>query len=470
MSESMDASFSDGGVNGGAAGGSTRLRDAADLIEVMGVAFSDEQIEAITADPAPGVIIAGAGTGKTTVMAARVVWLVGRGVVTPERVLGLTFTRKATGELAARTQAALAKLAPDDERHCAVQTYDGFASRLMGEFGAWIGSDASERVLSSVEPYILADKVLRDPGSLPGHLADKGWSTLTRAIVNLESRVQSHLIADETIVADAGRFIERLDQAPLWRGNPYRSLVDARQVVEERLDLLGLCQRYRQAKRRESVVEFADQMAGAVGLATRLPGVGRALRERYGLVVVDEFQDTSVAQVTLLSLLFGAQGGIAEYPITAVGDPLQAIYTWRGAAADNIYSFHRWFPSASQRTYTLSINRRSGAHILDAANAVATQVRADPQLGAGLAVELRPADQAPESTVVVREFLTVDEEVEWLADDLVEAHRRGEHERWDQVAILVRRNRDVGPVLQACRARLVPIAVQEVGGLLSVEA
>ena len=85
----------------------TRLDSAADLIEALGISFSDQQLEAITAPLEPGVIIAGAGSGKTTVMAARVVWLVGTGAVRPEEVLGLTFTRKAAAELSQRVRNAL---------------------------------------------------------------------------------------------------------------------------------------------------------------------------------------------------------------------------------------------------------------------------------------------------------------------------------------------------------------------------
>ena len=86
-----------------------RLRDTDDLVDALGIAFSDQQLDAITAPLEPGVIIAGAGSGKTTVMAARVVWLVGTGAVRPEEVLGLTFTRKAAAELSARVRAALLK-------------------------------------------------------------------------------------------------------------------------------------------------------------------------------------------------------------------------------------------------------------------------------------------------------------------------------------------------------------------------
>ena len=444
------------------------LNRAEDLIAAMGIPFSDEQIEAITAPMAPGVIIAGAGTGKTTVMAARVVWLVGRGEVAPERVLGLTFTRKAAGELSTRVRAALHLVDEEQERYPEISTYDSFASRLVNEFGAWEGISRDVRLISEAERYLLADLVLTSQPDPPVFLLDKALSTIEKDMLSLEERIQSHLVPDGSIIDDAARFIEALDQAPLYRGSPYRSVVEAKQTAFERLDLVQLCRKYRGLKASESLVEFSDQMALAVDLAGHLPHVGHTMRRRYGLVVVDEYQDTSAAQARLLSRLFGAEGGIEEYPITAVGDPLQAIYTWRGAAVDNIYSFHRQFPSQTARTYTLSINRRSGPEILVGANAVAEKVRTDPLLGGQMAVELVPGSDALPGDVEVREFLTWDEETEWIADSLLSSHQLGM--AWENAVVLVRRNREVGAIVEACQSRGIPVAIQDLGGLLSIEA
>ena len=115
------------------------LHSPDELVELLGIPFSSEQLTAITAPLAPGVIIAGAGTGKTTVMAARVVWLVATGQLRPDQVLGLTFTRKAALELSQRVDEALVKadlVDPDhvaDEGRQLITTYDPFASRLISE-------------------------------------------------------------------------------------------------------------------------------------------------------------------------------------------------------------------------------------------------------------------------------------------------------------------------------------------------
>ncbi len=122
----------------------------------------------------------------------------------------------------------------------------------------------------------------------------------------------------------------------------------------------------------DAVVSFADLMRYAVAAST-VPHVRESLRERYRVVLVDEYQDTSVAQRLMLQNLFG-QG----HPLTAVGDPLQAIYGWRGASVANIDGFVEHFAMASSgpaAVTTLSTNRRSGSLILDVANAVAAPVR-----------------------------------------------------------------------------------------------
>lgn len=448
----------------------TRTMDSVDdVVAVMGIDFSPEQIAAITAPMSPGVIVAGAGTGKTTVMAARVVWLVGRGEVAPERVLGLTFTRKAAGELSGRLRAALRQLDSEQESYPQVLTYDAFAARVVSEFGAWVGIGGVPRVLGAAESFLLADEAIRSAADPPVHLADKGLSSLTEDVVALESQIQAHLVPDDAIVDDAQAFLAALDQAPRYRGSVYKAVASAAQTVEQRLDLLELCRRYRELKKRHSVVDFADQMAIAVDLAQRLPMLGERARVRYGLVVVDEFQDTSPAQARLLSCLFGTAGGIRGYPVTAVGDPLQAIYTWRGAAVDGIYAFDRLFGPAGA-AYPLTINRRSGPQIIALANAISTEARADPLLGGRMTVELAARTDAPPADVVVQEFPTWVDEAEWIADEIAAAHRWDETGGWDRTAILLRRNRDIGPIVQACRDRGVPVAVQGLSGLLSIEA
>ena len=146
---------------------SSRLRSTGDLIDALGIEFSDQQLAAITAPLEPGVIIAGAGSGKTTVMAARVVWLVGSGAVRPEEVLGLTFTRKAAAELSARVRSALlragvvADRGVDESGEQLVMTYDAFASRLVSEHGLRLGFESDPTLISGATRFRLASQVVK---------------------------------------------------------------------------------------------------------------------------------------------------------------------------------------------------------------------------------------------------------------------------------------------------------------------
>ncbi|WP_055691706.1 UvrD-helicase domain-containing protein, partial [Streptomyces prasinus] len=154
-----------------------RISDPEQLKELLGIPFTPEQTACIIAPPAPQVIVAGAGSGKTTVMAARVVWLVGTGQVAPEQVLGLTFTNKAAGELAERVRKALIKagvtdpdtIDPDNPPgEPVISTYHAFAGRLLTDHGLRIGLEPTSRLLADATRYQLAARVLREaPGPYP---------------------------------------------------------------------------------------------------------------------------------------------------------------------------------------------------------------------------------------------------------------------------------------------------------------
>lgn len=464
------------------------LARPSDLIDVMGIPFSEQQLAAITAPLEPAVIIAGAGSGKTTVMAARVVWLVGTGQVRPDQVLGLTFTRKAAAELGHRVRSSLVRagvIAPgvDEQGEEVVMTYDSFAGRLVSEHGARIGVENSAMLITGAARYRLASRTVgRAPGPFT-HLSRLRPDSLTERVLGLEAMMSSHLVDGAQIVEHARRFRERLDQAPLWRGSPYKAIEQAAATSAEREELLGLVDDFRALKASLGVTEFADQMATAAALAARVPYVGSVLRERFRVVLLDEYQDTSSAQAQLLRALFSGPdeaGSGLGHPVTAVGDPFQAIYGWRGAAASNILAFHQEFPRRDgdavrpAAAYQLTVNRRSGQRILQVANTIASSLRTDPVLlkhdptGAQTPGELvAPADR-PGGVVRAASFETWPEEVAWVADDIVRQHREHPSLDWRDVAVLLRRNLDSADLHQALVARDVPVEIVGLGGLLGL--
>ena len=467
--------------------GTPRLRTPGDLVDALGLPFSEQQLAAITAPLEPGVIIAGAGSGKTTVMAARVVWLVGTGRVRPEEVLGLTFTRKAAAELSTRVRTALVAAGVVDDRAVdesgeqLVMTYDAFAARLVSEHGLRLGYEADPTMVSGATRYRLAARVVAAAAGPFEFLSRLRPASVTERVLKLDADLTSHLVSVDALDAHARDLLIGWDSAPLNnRGNVYVDVKKARIAVQERLELASLVRDYQALKTRLAVVEFADQMAIAARLATEVPQVGTDLRSAFRVVLLDEYQDTSAAQAGMLRGLFSGfapEDGLG-HAVTAVGDPFQAIYGWRGAAASNITTFADTFRRSDGHPaarYALTVNRRSGPTILDVANVLSRPLRAaqgTPEMTAadsesGLGLLVAPPETAP-GQVASATFTSWPEEVTWVADQIVEARRSGQVEHWADVAVLTRRNADIGPLYAELTGREVPVEIVGLGGLLGL--
>ncbi len=451
-----------------------------DISAALGLDFSAEQLAAITAPLEPGVIIAGAGSGKTTVMAARVVWLVGTGAVRPEQVLGLTFTRKAAAELSERIRAALVRsgvsdrFGPDDAGEQLVLTYDAFATRLVNDHGVRIGVDGDTRTITGAARWRLAARVVAAATGPFDHITRLRPDTVTDRLLELDASLTAHLVEPEALHAHTDEFLRDVESAPTYRGRPYASLRAAAGAALERGEIAELAEEYQRTKRSLGVAEFADQMALAAALARSVPEVSAALRRQFAVVLLDEYQDTSSAQAELLRALFSGadEASGLGHPVTAVGDPCQAIYGWRGAAASNITTFADTFPAVTgqpARAYALTVNRRSGQRILDAANDLAAPLRQDPSLAwEDIAVDLVAPPGTPPGDIVTAQFDTWPAEIAWLVGRVVAAHDASVVRRWSDMAVLTRRNEHIGALFAALRDSGVPVEIVGLGGLLDV--
>jgi DNA helicase-2/ATP-dependent DNA helicase PcrA len=465
-----------------------RLGNAAELMDALDIAFSTEQVNAITAPLEPGVVIAGAGSGKTTVMAARVVWLVGTGAVRPEEVLGLTFTRKAAAELSQRVRSTLlrsgliADRGIDESGEQLIMTYDAFAARLVAEHGLRLGFEADPTMISGATRYRLASRVVKAAAGPFEFISRLRPATVTERVLRLDADLQQHLVDVDDLDGHARDLLLGLASAPLNnRGNVYADVKKATIACQERLELASLVRDYQDLKRRLGLVEFADQMAIAARLATEMPQVSTAMRGAFRVVLLDEYQDTSAAQAIMLRWLFSGRTASdgRGHPVTAVGDPFQAIYGWRGAAASNILTFADDFPVTDGRPahrFPLTVNRRSGRTILDVANVLSRPLRTEtrsviaddaaPVSGiAGLGL-LRAPEGTPSGQVRAATFETWPEEISWIADQIAGLRAGGEVLHWANVAVLTRRNADIAPLYAELTARNVPVEIVGLGGLL----
>ena len=353
----------------------------------MGVSWhaSEQQWAAITAPLAPAVVIAGAGSGKTTLMAARVVYLVLTGQVRPDQVLGLTFTTKAATELRARIRTALTDAGAlddsdpeaDDVLEPTVSTYNAYAAGLLTDHGLRIGHEPDTRIITDAARYQLGARVVDRHTGVVEFLSDHP-KTVIQNLLDLEGQMSEHLVgADDVRRVDAealAGFRRAADEERTGKNRItyLRDIDKAANALERRAELLDLVAGYRRMKSDLGLMDFSDQIELGARLAADQPDVGAAEREKFKVVLLDEYQDTSVAQAIMLSRLFG--GGHA---VTAVGDPNQAIYGWRGASVSNILGFAETFPASSGEvpSYPLTVNRRSDRRILDVANRLAAPRR-----------------------------------------------------------------------------------------------
>ena len=440
-----------------------------------------EQAAVVAAPVEPALVVAGAGAGKTETMAARVVWLVANGIVTPDQVLGLTFTRKAARQLAERIRLRLRRLAgsglldeldPSGERRAAVMTaepvvltYHAYAGRLVTEHGLRLPVEPGVRLLTETSSWQLAHRVV---STWTEDLdTDKIPATVTGYLLALAGELGEHLVKPDALRTHAEWLIGVIENAPKTArqkdGLPekLRDIVAAQRL---RVNLLPLLEAYQQRKRREAAMDFADQMSLAARLASEHPEVAQGERERYGAVLLDEYQDTGHAQRVLLRSLFG-QG--EPMPVTSVGDPAQAIYGWRGASAANLPRFTTDFPATEGKPatrYGLLTSFRNPPEVLALANAASAPLRA-----AGLEVdELRARDGAGSGDVRLALLPDVRQELDWLADSVAAQWQEhlDENDTPPTAAVLVRRRADMGAIAAALRERGLPVEVVGLGGLL----
>ena len=376
---------------------------------------------------------AGAGTGKTTTIALVIANLVGNHGIEPERILGMTFTNKAAAELAS----SVARMLPDNvdpSRQVEVHTYHGFASQLLSEFGALAGADTRSGVITPT----FARQLIRDVFLHEQHdYVDITNPRMLDAIRRLGDQLGDHLLRPEDLI----RASEIHSGDDIWAA---------------RVEMARTLQGYNRAKTELAVADYAD----LVTLSTRLMRDHRELaetvRDRYRVLVLDEYQDTNPAQQVLISSIFGD-----GFPVIAVGDEDQTIYEWRGASAENFERFVQQFPPPGAKTAhdeNLTLNRRSGQGILDVANEVRRVANPEAEV----------LEAAGEIDTEVTTYWASDAlaEAEWIARQFESLHDEGTP--WSEMAVLFRKNKDFAVVVDVFSSRDIPLEVANVGGLLSV--
>ena len=464
---------------------------------------TDQQEKVITAPLKPTLVVAGAGSGKTATMSARVTYLVASGQVDPSQVLGLTFTRKATHELRERIENRLGQLyrypgwTPSSTRsntdesasadapstaagpstaaeaggsnsqvqeltavagEATVATYNSFAGSLVREWGLEVGLETDTAVLTPASSWQIMYELMENWGQE----FEEPFSSLdsaTELALQLANSLNENLLSvDEAreLMADLGQNLKDLRSV---RGAA--KAIDAKSLpaMTKRIQVLDLVERYIDYKRENSLVDFGDQVALACRIVTdeRVgPRVIAQYRDRFKAVLLDEFQDTSVAQTILLSSLFAGCG------VVAVGDPNQAIYGWRGASSAALGQFHRHFSNGAGPVLQLSTAWRNDPQILQAANRISDPLRASGQVKVEKLVK-RPGVGDERGRVWAARVQDGLAEAELIAKFLAQ--------RWSpskSMAVLCRTRSQFTPIVAAMIERGIPVEVVGLGGLLDV--
>ncbi|MDQ4025085.1 MAG: ATP-dependent helicase, partial [Actinomycetota bacterium] len=366
--------------------------------------------------------------------------------------LGLTFTNKAADELRERVGLALDELGDRSGEDVTVQTYNAFAAGIVRDHGLLVGVEPDAGLLSEAQQWQLVLSCLDDLP--PFDALEIRSSYVVGQTLALAGAVADHMVSLDDIDAAAQRILSLpgVDDKVL-------------QTAAKRRELVRAVGAYVAAKRRASRIDFGDQVTKAVQVLVEYADVRAGYRKRFPFVLLDEYQDTNVAQRKLLQELVGEGGAV-----TAVGDARQAIFAWRGATMYNLIGFPADFPRGDGAAYepvSLSENFRSGRRILEVANRVVDAI--DPSRRPGDPLRAHPDNG--EGRVRVGLFTDERAEASWIADECERLHGTATGNgrspvAWKDIAILVRRKAAMDMILQALEERSIPVEVVGLGGLL----
>lgn len=476
-----------------------------------------EQSAVIAAPLRPALVVAGAGSGKTETMAGRVVWLVANGLVRRDEILGLTFTRKAAGELNERIRRRLQRLAEfeahglvphldrlhalgaldvlfeieqgagtGDARRAtldrlareagatpavavadtlldrpAVSTYNSFADAIVREHAVRLGRDPESAVLSESAAWLLMRRVVLQSDDERLEHRENALRTIIDAALRIARDSVDNLVDLDRLARFGSDFADVLERPSERAGTTvYVDVAKAAEHVGGLPLLASLAREYQHRKRRAGVIDFSDQVAGALEVVAEHPVVAADLRERYRVVLLDEYQDTSVVQTDLLARVF------SDTAVMAVGDPHQSIYGWRGASAGNLGDFAAAFaPDGDGHRFSLATSWRNSTSVLAAANAVLAPLAPRSPVAVD---RLRARPGAPDGRVEILVEADIDAEADrvasWFAD---ERTRRAAQGRGTTGAILLRSKKHMTRFAEALGRRGIPHRILGLGGLLS---
>ena len=440
----------------------------------------------------PTVVIAGAGSGKTETMSARVLWLVANGIIRPDEILGLTFTRKAAGELSSRIRRRLRQLRkigllPIDSINkseidiaVTVSTYHSYAGRVLSEHAIRMGIDATADPIGEAAAWQIANNIVNNFSSEETNSNDISHSakSIVDKVMNLSAALGEHGVSTAQVRAFCESELEKFSTISDTKSN--KEVRELASSLKERLAILPMVEEYENYRLERGLLTFNDQMSLVAKLVTGEAGgaeftseIISAERAKYKIVLLDEYQDTSVSQVKFLSALFGD-----GHAVTAVGDPNQAIYGWRSASAQTLDTFGAHFVGKASTTcieHNLLTTWRNDENILEVANQTVDKIgHLIVERGAKAAnvkrLKLRPG--AGKGALYCGQYETLAMEANGIAEHFEKywfaPERLLDPEDPQTFAVLVRSRKYISEIEQALREKKIPVEIVGLGGLIHV--
>ena len=411
--------------------------------------LTSRQRKAVTHGDGPLLIVAGAGTGKTTVLTRRIAWLIAEKRARPAEILALTFTERAAAEMQERVD----RLVPYGYTDSVISTFHAFGDRLLRDHALEAGLSDRSTVLSRAEQVIfLREHLFELPLDRYRPLGDP--TRFLGVLATLFSRARDEDVtpaAFERAATDLASFADASDDPALTDEAALQSELAAAYAAYERL------------MRASDRIDFGDQVGLALRLLREHPAILAEERGRYRYILVDEFQDTNHAQFELVKLLAGGPSA----NVTVVGDDDQSIYRFRGAALSNILGFRAAY--ARSASVVLTENFRSRQTILDAAHQLIVHNdpdRLEAREGIDKRLKARASFRQPEpmtGAIELLSFATVSDEADAVAERIASSIRNGR--RAGDHAVLVRGNRDADAFLRALNLQHVPWRFSGTAGL-----
>ncbi len=405
--------------------------------------LNDEQKRAVTHRGGPLMIVAGAGTGKTTVITRRIAWLIEQGLAKPEQILALTFTDKAAGEMEERVDLLL----PYGYVDLHISTFHAFCERLLRDYGAQIGLSPGFEVVTELDAWLLMRQNL-DRFNLNYYRPLGNPTKYLKSLLQHFSRAK-----DASITPEAYELFVESKRADT-------DAIDQAGETSHFQELAQVYQTYQQILLERDQLDFGDLILFSLRLLRERPMVLNFVRERFSYLLVDEFQDTNQAQYELVRLL-----GEPRQNITIVGDDDQAIYKFRGASIENILRFENDYPNAAH--VVLTGNYRSAQSILDHAYRfiqMNNPRRLEAQSNQALTKKL-VAHCETHGQIEHIHSSTADKEVASVVEKILDLKKQDPEASWNDFAVLVRSNSAGADFAHAFERQQIPFQFLALSGL-----